>query len=66
MQKFTNVTSELRCIRFEDGTSQFLGRGQSYESDKPTKVVQDGIRQTEVKKIKRPVAQEVATETDTK
>lgn len=59
MIKYTNMTSELRCIRFTDGTAQFLGRGESIESDKKTKVVQVGIREREVKKIKRPTAPDV-------
>lgn len=58
MKKYTNRTNDMLNVQFSDGTVQFLRRGQSIESDKPVKKVQDGIRVTDVKKIKRPVAQE--------
>lgn len=66
MKKYTNMTGELRCVRFQDGTTQFLTRGQSFESDKPTAKVQPGIRESDVRKIKRPVSQVDATESTEK
>lgn len=50
MKKFTNMSNELRVVRFEDGNSQFLMRGQSIQSDKKVKHVQDGIRVSDVSK----------------
>lgn len=48
MKKYTNKTSILRCVVFEDGEAQFLSRGQSFMSDKSVKKVQDGIAVNDV------------------
>ena len=53
MKKYTNVSNEMRCVVFEDGSSQFLMRGQSIVSDKPTKIVEKGIKVTNVRKSKK-------------
>lgn len=53
MKKFTNQTHELRSVSFKDGTTQFLMRGESFESDKVTKRVQTGVRVTDARKVKR-------------
>lgn len=55
MKKYTNMTHELRSVTFNDGTTQFLMRGQSIESDKSTKRVQAGVRVTDARRLKRPV-----------
>ncbi len=52
MKKFVNKSHQLRTINFEDGTSQFLMRGQVFFSDKEVKSVQDGIHVSEVKEDK--------------
>lgn len=49
MKKYTNITDKLRAITFEDGTAQFLMRGQSFTTDKVVVVVDNGIKVTEVK-----------------
>jgi hypothetical protein len=61
MKKYTNMSNELRVVRFGDGNSQFLMRGQSVESAKQASHVQDGIRVSEVKK---PRASKKTTESD--
>lgn len=66
MKKYTNMTGELKCVTFQDGTTQFLMRGQSVESEQPTTKVQPGIRITDVKKAKQPVVQESTKETKSK
>lgn len=33
----------MRTVYFDDGSCQFLFRGQSFESDKKVKKIQDGI-----------------------
>jgi hypothetical protein len=51
MKKYSNTAQEMRFVHFEDGTAQFLFRGQSFVSDKPTTVVQKGIRVSDVQKV---------------
>lgn len=43
IKRYINKSSALRVVVFEDGSAQFLMRGQSVESDKPVKKVQEGI-----------------------
>lgn len=62
MQKYTNSTVELKTITFKDGTSQYLGRGQSIETDKPVVYVEQGIRVSEAKKIRKPADSVAAKE----
>lgn len=53
MKKYTNMSNEMRCVVFEDGSSQFLMRGQSIVSDKSTKIVEKGIKVTNVRRSKK-------------
>jgi hypothetical protein len=43
MKKYSNPTHKLMVVEFEDGSAQFLMRGQSFQSDKATKKVQKGV-----------------------
>lgn len=52
MQKYTNRTNSMKTVRFEDGTSQFLERGQSFTSVKEAKNVEKGVKVSEVRKTK--------------
>lgn len=63
MKTFINKTGELRCVEFEDGTAQFLMRGQKFTSDKPVKKVQQGIV---VKEVEEPTKTASVKKTDTK
>lgn len=47
MKKYTNKSHEMRTVFFEDGSAQFLKRGQSLKTDKQVKRVQDGIHVTD-------------------
>lgn len=51
--KYTNKTHELKQIRFADGTSVFLRRGETHISDKDVKKMADGIKTAEVRPSKR-------------
>lgn len=53
MKKYTNTAMEMRSVTFENNVTQFLRRGQSIISDKPTKRVEKGIRVTDVRRTKR-------------
>lgn len=48
MKKYTNKTSTMKVVEFEDGTAQFLARGQSFTTDKAVKKVQEGLTETKV------------------
>lgn len=48
MKKYTNKCNEMRTVFYVDGSAQFLMRGQSVETDKEVKKVQNGIVVTEV------------------
>lgn len=62
MKKYSNFSVEQRSITFEDGVTVFLRRGQSVESDKEVKSMQDGIKVKEVTKSKRRVAGSTTTD----
>jgi len=47
-KRYTNYTSELRAVHFSDGSTQFLMRGQSIESDDKAARAEDGIKVVEV------------------
>lgn len=64
MKKFTNMNNELRVVRFEDGNSQFLMRGQSVQSDKKVSHVQEGIRVTDVSSKTQSRTSKKSTESD--
>lgn len=55
MKKYTNTTGEMKFVTFKDGTTQFLGRGQSVETDKEVVGIEPGVRVSEAKKIRKPV-----------
>lgn len=55
MKKYTNFTVELKVITFKDGSSQYLGKGHSIETDKEVIHLEEGIRVSEAKKIRKPV-----------
>lgn len=48
MKKYTNKCNEMRTVFYSDGSAQFLMRGQSVETEKEVKKVQNGIVVTEV------------------
>lgn len=48
MKKYTNKCNEMRTVFYADGSAQFLMRGQSVETDKEVKKIQNGIVVTEV------------------
>jgi len=43
MVKYGNKSREMRTIYFEDGSAQFLMRGQTIETSKKVKRIQEGI-----------------------
>lgn len=43
MKQYINKTNNLCLVEFEDGTGQFLMRGQVFESDKKVKRTSKGI-----------------------
>lgn len=51
MKRYTNHSNELRAIHFEDGSTQFLFRGQSFETEAEPTRIEEGIR---VKESKQP------------
>lgn len=55
MKRFSNPTSEMKSVTFEDGSVQFLMRGQSIETEKEVKKYDDGLRVSEmaVKSVKK-------------
>jgi len=61
MKKYTNIKNRLGVVRFEDGTSQFLMRGQSIETDKKVKQMDESIR---VSEKSSPKKRQQKTETD--
>lgn len=66
MKKYTNITSEMRSVRFKDKSVQFLRRGQTFQSDKAVDVVQEGIRVSDIRVIKRPKVDAVDVTKNTK
>ncbi|MDA3807327.1 MAG: hypothetical protein PF440_05355 [Thiomicrorhabdus sp.] len=67
MNRYTNLTHELKVVTFNDGTSQFLMRGQSFESSKPTSKVQAGLTVVELDSKKpKAVKQESIKQESTK
>lgn len=49
MKRFTNVSNGLRSVTFTDGSTIYLIRGQSYESDLETVRVAKRVKVEDVK-----------------
>ena len=51
--KYTNTKNEQAQITFDDNTSVFLKRGQTFIADKVVKRMSNGIKTTEIRPTKR-------------
>lgn len=43
MKKYVNQNNRLVCVKFEDGTAQFLRRGESISTAKKVKQLPEGV-----------------------